>query len=77
MWDIPHCESTPAFFDMNIGPSGQILTIFEIHIAKMLVSTIGKIFFKVRKTCELEGTLDKHKIKDSDESRCILSAHPV
>ncbi len=69
MWDIPHCESTPAFFDMNIGPSGQILTIFENHISKKLVKTNIKIFFRAGKTCEFKGTLDKHKFKDSDAPR--------
>jgi len=46
MLNIPHCESTPAFFDMNIGPSDQILTIFENHFTKKLVAANIKIFFR-------------------------------
>jgi hypothetical protein len=44
MWEIPHCEATPAFFVMNIGSRAQILTIFENQVAKKLVITNIKIF---------------------------------
>ena len=63
MWEIPHCEATPAFFVMNIGPRVQILTIFENQPAKKLVATNIKIFLKRGKTCSSKGTLDKRKIK--------------
>jgi hypothetical protein len=49
-WDIPHCESTSAFFAMNIGSSAQILTIFDIHMNKKLVSTHVKNIFLQWKT---------------------------
>jgi hypothetical protein len=76
MWDIPHRESTPAFFDMNIGPSAKILTIFENHIVQKLVDANKKIFFKGGKPCDLKGALDKRKIKELGESRRIWLCHP-
>jgi len=46
MWEIPHCEPTPAFFVMNIGSREQILTIFENQLARKLVTANIKIFLK-------------------------------
>jgi hypothetical protein len=69
MWEIPHCEATPAIFVMNIGSRVQILTIFENQLGKKLVITNIKIFYKAAKPCNCKGTLDKRKIKDSAESR--------
>ena len=68
MWEIPHCEATPAFFVMNIGPRVQILTIFENQLVKKLVGTNIKIFFTGSKPCNSKGTLDKYKIKKWGES---------
>ena len=67
MWEIPHCEATPAFFVMNIGSRAQILTIFENQLAKKLVITNIKIFLKRCKPCGSKGTLDKGKIKELGE----------
>jgi hypothetical protein len=48
MWDIPHREATPAFLAMNLGPSAQILTIFNHQLAlKLAFANIKNIF----KTC--------------------------
>ena len=69
MWEIPHCEATPAIFVMNIGSRVQILTIFENQLTQKLVTTNIKIFSKDSKPCGSKGTLDKRKIKDSAESR--------
>jgi hypothetical protein len=69
MWEIPHCEATPAIFVMNIGSRVQILTIFENQLAEKLVTTNIKIFSKLGKPCGSKGALDKRKIKDSGESR--------
>ncbi len=64
MWEIPHCEATPAFFVMNIGSRAQILTIFENQVTNKLVATNIKIFLKRGKPCGSKGTLDKGKIKE-------------
>lgn len=77
MWEIPHCEATPAFFVMNIGSRTQILTIFENQLAKKLVSTNIKIFFKDGKPCNSKGTLDKCEIKKSGESGQIELTLPA
>jgi hypothetical protein len=69
MWEIPHCEATPAIFVMNIGSRVQILTIFENQLVQKLVATNIKIFSNDCKPCGSKGTLDKCKIKDSAESR--------
>ncbi len=69
MWEIPHCEATPAIFVMNIGSRVQILTIFENQRVQKLVIANIKIFSKDCKPCGSKGTLDKRKIKDSAESR--------
>jgi hypothetical protein len=69
MWEIPHCEATPAIFVMNIGSRVQILTIFENQLVQKLVATNIKIFSKDCKPCGSKGTLDKRKIMDSAESR--------
>jgi hypothetical protein len=69
MWEIPHCEATPAIFVMNIGSRVQILTIFENQRVQKLVVANIKIFSKDCKPCGSEGTLDKRKIMDSGESR--------
>jgi len=50
IWDIPHCEPTPAFFAMNTGSSVQILTIFDIHMNEKLVGTHVKNIFHAWKT---------------------------
>jgi hypothetical protein len=50
MWEIPHCEPTPAFFVMNIGSREQILTIFENQLARKLVTANIKIFKKTWQT---------------------------
>ena len=67
MWEIPHCEPTPAFFVMNIGSREQILTIFENQLARKLVTANIKIFLKRGKPCGSKGTLDKRKIKELSE----------
>jgi hypothetical protein len=67
MWEIPHCEATPAFFVMNIGSRAQILTIFENQVTNKLVATNIKIFSKDCKPCGSKGTLDKRKIKELGE----------
>jgi hypothetical protein len=67
MWEIPHCEPTPAFFVMNIGSREQILTIFENQLARKLVTANIKIFLKRGKPCGSKGTLDKRKIKELGE----------
>jgi hypothetical protein len=77
MWEIPHCEATPAFFVMNIGSRTQILTIFENQLAKKLVSANIKIFFKRGKPCNSKGALDKRKIKKSGESGQIGLTPPA
>ena len=77
MWEIPHCEATPAFFVMNIGSRTQILTIFENQLAKKLVGANIKIFFKAGKPCNYKGTLDKYKIKKSVESGQIELTLPA
>jgi hypothetical protein len=69
MWEIPHCEATPANFVMNIGSREQILTIFENQLVEKLVSTNIKIFFKDGKHRNLKGALDKNTIKNLGESR--------
>ena len=67
IWEIPHCEPTPAFFVMNIGSREQILTIFENQLARKLVTANIKIFLKRGKPCGSKGTLDKRKIKELGE----------
>ena len=75
MWEIPHCEATPAFFVMNIGSRTQILTIFENQLVKKLVSANIKIFFTGGKPCNSKGTLDKGKIKELGELAQIELTH--
>ena len=72
MWEIPHCEATPAFFVMNIGSRAQILTIFENQVTNKLVATNIKIFLKRGKPCGSKGTLDKGKIKELGELAQIV-----
>jgi len=50
MWEIPHCEATPAFFVMNIGPRVQILTIFENQPAKKVSDYKHKNIFEAWQT---------------------------
>ena len=75
MWEIPHCEATPAFIVMNIGSRAQILTIFENQLAKKLVITNIKIFLKRGKPCGFKGTLDRRKIKELGELAQIELTH--
>ena len=75
MWEIPHCEATPAFFVMNIGSRAQILTIFENQVTNKLVATNIKIFLKRGKPCGSKGTLDKGKIKELGELAQIELTH--
>ena len=72
VWEIPHCEATPAFFVMNIGSRAQILTIFENQVTNKLVATNIKIFLKRGKPCGSKGTLDKGKIKELGELAQIV-----
>ena len=45
MRDIPHREAIPAFLAMNLGPSAQILTIFNHRLALKLACTNIKNIF--------------------------------
>ena len=77
MWEIPHCEVTPAFFVMNVGSRAPILTIFENQPGKKLVITNIKIFYKGGKPCNYKGNLDKREIKNLGEPRYILLTLPA
>ena len=50
MQDIPHREAIPAFLAMNLGPSAQILTIFDKQSLQKLVNANLKNIFKFWKT---------------------------